>query len=66
MDAIGERGRTELRRKKIGFVFQFFNLLPTLTALENVLFSLELIGKPDKSLASDALSSVGLSGKENR
>ncbi|MCX8109801.1 MAG: ABC transporter ATP-binding protein [Syntrophorhabdaceae bacterium] len=66
IEAIGERGRTELRRKKIGFVFQFFNLLPTLTALENVLFSLELIGNPDVKLALDALSSVGLSNKENR
>lgn len=66
IDAIGEKGRTELRRKKIGFVFQFFNLLPTLTAIENVLFSLELIGKPDIDAAIDALSSVGLSGKENR
>jgi len=66
MEAMGEKGRTELRRKRIGFVFQFFNLLPTLTALENVLFSLELIGKPDKDSALEALSSVGLKGKENR
>ena len=42
IEALGESGRTLLRRIRIGFVFQFFNLLPTLTALENVRLSLEL------------------------
>jgi len=36
LKSLGEKGRTNLRRNRIGFVFQFFNLLPTLTALENV------------------------------
>ncbi len=40
-----ERARTEFRRRHIGFVFQFFNLLPTLTVEENVLLPLELVGR---------------------
>ncbi len=42
LGALSERDRTLFRRKRIGFVFQFFNLLPTLTALENLLLPLEL------------------------
>lgn len=64
--ALGEAGRTLLRRNKLGFVFQFFNLLPTLTALENVLLTLELRGLADASPAREALALVGLGGKENR
>jgi len=64
--ALGERGRTLLRRHKLGFVFQFFNLLPTLTALENVLLALELSGRPDERLAFESLALVGLTGKERR
>ena len=66
IETIGEKGRTELRRSRIGFIFQFFNLLPTLTALENVLFSLELIGKTDAKAALEALREVDLQGKEHR
>ncbi len=66
LDAIGERGRTRLRRRRIGFVFQFFNLLPTLTALENVALALELAELPDGGRARDALRAVGLDGKERR
>jgi len=36
LEALGDKGRTTLRRTKIGFIFQFFNLLPTLTVFENV------------------------------
>jgi len=64
--ALGERGRTELRRTRLGFVFQFFNLLPTLTALENVLLPLELARKSDRSAARACLVAVGLEGKEAR
>jgi putative ABC transport system ATP-binding protein len=64
--ALGERGRTLLRRKRLGFVFQFFNLLPTLTAFENVFLSLELAGAPDRGAAREALASLGLAGKEHR
>jgi putative ABC transport system ATP-binding protein len=66
LEALGDAGRTELRRTRIGFVFQFFNLLPTLTAFENVSLSLELAGKPDVEAVGEALSSVGLSGKGHR
>lgn len=64
--ALGERGRTQWRRSRLGFIFQFFNLLPTLTAFENVYLSLELAGKSDPRLALDALRDVGLEGKEGR
>ena len=63
---LGEEGRTQLRRRRIGFIFQFFNLLPTLTVLENVFLSLELAGKMDPQPAYQALQAVGLEGKENR
>jgi len=66
IETIGEKGRTELRRSRIGFIFQFFNLLPTLTAFENVLFSLELIGKSDTGTVFEALRAVSLQGKERR
>ncbi len=66
LEAMGEKGKTVLRRHRLGFVFQFFNLLPTLTAFENVFLSLELAGKPDHELALEALDSVGLKTKGNR
>jgi len=66
LDSLGEEGRTQLRRQRIGFIFQFFNLLPTLTVLENVSLSLELAGKADLQPAHRALQSVGLEGKEDR
>jgi putative ABC transport system ATP-binding protein len=66
LEALGERGRTLLRRRRIGFVFQFFNLLPTLSALENVALSLELAGLPDDGRSREALRAVGLEGKERR
>jgi putative ABC transport system ATP-binding protein len=66
LEALGEEGRTQLRRQRIGFIFQFFNLLPTLTVFENVFLSLELAGKLDPQPAYRALSAVGLEGKENR
>lgn len=57
---------TELRRRKIGFVFQFFNLIPVLTALENAALPLTLDGvKPTtaQTKASDWLKKVGLEGR---
>lgn len=66
LGALGEKGRTLLRRHKLGFVFQFFNLLPTLTAAENVLLSLELAGRADERLTYEFLDLVGLAGKERR
>jgi len=66
LENLGEAGRTELRRSRLGFVFQFFNLLPTLTAFENVYLALELAGKLNPEAARVALEKVGLKGKENR
>jgi putative ABC transport system ATP-binding protein len=63
---LGERGRTVLRRMKLGFIFQFFNLLPTLTAFENVFLSLELMNRAQSDAALNALKEVGLEGKEQR
>ncbi|MHA1730733.1 MAG: ABC transporter ATP-binding protein [Promethearchaeota archaeon] len=52
----------EYRRKKIGFIFQFFNLLPTLNALENVEIALEMLGskKEVREVAKNYLIAVGL------
>ncbi len=66
LQSLGEEGRTHLRRRRLGFVFQFFNLLPTLTAFENVFLSLELAGKPDAEAAREALRLVGLDGQAQR
>jgi putative ABC transport system ATP-binding protein len=66
LQSLGEEGRTRLRRQRLGFVFQFFNLLPTLTAFENVFLSLELAGKPDPEAVRDVLRLVGLADKEQR
>jgi putative ABC transport system ATP-binding protein len=55
---------TLLRRKHIGFVFQFFNLLPMLTAEENMLLPLSLAGKkPEKAFFEDLLKRVGLTDR---
>jgi len=51
---------------RLGFVFQFFNLLPTLTAFENVFLSLELADRPNPDVALVALEEVGLKGKDHR
>lgn len=51
---------TDYRRTQIGFIFQFFNLIPTLTALENVEFALELVRRDTKEKSMEALESVGL------
>ena len=55
---------TKLRREHIGFVFQFFNLLPMLTAEENILLPLSIAGqKPDRGFYDDLLSKVGLADR---
>ena len=66
IEALGERGRTMLRRTRIGFVFQFFNLLPTLTAFENIFLSRELTGITEEQAIYDSLKAVGLEGKGKR
>ena len=57
---------TKFRRKNIGYIFQTFNLLRDLTALENVALVQELSGKVDLGIAKEHLHKVGLSGMENR
>jgi putative ABC transport system ATP-binding protein len=61
---LGDTELTKLRRRHIGFVFQFFNLLPMLTAEENVVLPLELAGtKPDKAWVDEIISRVGLADR---
>ena len=64
LSALTEDARARLRAEKVGFVFQSFQLLPTLTALENVAVPLELRGDPRaESAARDALARVGLTAR---
>src|ERR671930_632048 len=57
---------TRLRRKHIGFVFQFFNLLPMLTAEENIVLPLSIAGeKPDKAWLDELLKRVGLADRRD-
>jgi len=59
--ALDEDARAELRGRSVGFVFQSFQLLPALTALENVMLPLELSGKDDaEATAREMLTRVGL------
>ncbi len=61
LNALDEDGRAKLRGASVGFVFQNFQLLPALTALENVMLPLELSGHADpESAARDILGKVGL------
>ncbi|GAB4363755.1 MAG: ABC transporter ATP-binding protein [Methylohalobius crimeensis] len=68
LSRLSERKRTLFRRRHLGFVFQQFNLIPTLTALENVLLPLELNGSAGKSARIESLallSRLGLEGRGN-
>jgi putative ABC transport system ATP-binding protein len=59
--ALDEDARAELRARKVGFVFQSFQLMGNLTALENVMLPLELAGRKDaRKAAADMLARVGL------
>jgi putative ABC transport system ATP-binding protein len=63
---LGDTQLTKLRRRHIGFVFQFFNLLPMLTAEENVRLPLTIAGKrPDKAFFEDLLQKVGLTDRRS-
>jgi putative ABC transport system ATP-binding protein len=63
---LGEDALAQVRGRKIGFVFQFFHLISSLTAYENVLVPLELAGAPGaSSRAHGLLGEVGLSGREH-
>ena len=62
--SLDDRQLTLLRRKHIGFVFQFFNLLPMLTAEENVLLPLSISGdKPDEGWLEELLGATGLADR---
>lgn len=64
MGALSEDDRAKLRRDKIGFVFQSFQLIPTLTARENVAVPLDLAGTPGGAARADELlERVGLGGR---
>jgi putative ABC transport system ATP-binding protein len=64
LSALDEDGRAEARARHVGFVFQSFHLVPSLTALENVMLPLELAGRPDaRAAAREALAQVGLAGR---
>jgi putative ABC transport system ATP-binding protein len=64
LKALSERRRSLLRRRRIGFIFQSFNLLPTLTAAENVALPLLLAGEgPSRGRALAALDRIGLSAR---
>jgi putative ABC transport system ATP-binding protein len=61
---LGDTELTKLRRKHVGFVFQFFNLLPMLSAEENILLPLDLAGgKIDKDWTDSVIERVGLSDR---
>ncbi|MER8182923.1 ABC transporter ATP-binding protein [Kitasatospora sp. NPDC094015] len=61
---LNDRRLTQLRRDRIGFVFQAFNLLPTLTALENITLPMDIAGrKPDQQWLDRVVETVGLSGR---
>ncbi|MFB7058142.1 ABC transporter ATP-binding protein [Streptomyces vinaceus] len=64
---MNENQLTELRRSRLGFVFQAFNLLPSLTVEQNVLLPMRLAGgRQDRARADDLLARVGLEGKGRR
>jgi putative ABC transport system ATP-binding protein len=61
---LGDTDLTNLRRRHIGFIFQFFNLLPMLTAEENVVLPLSLAGrKPERGWVEELLTETGLAGR---
>ena len=63
LSRLGAHERTLLRRDHIGFVFQFFNLIPTLRVLENVLLPAELSGRDEARRAAELLERVGLADR---
>ena len=60
--SLGDKALTLLRRDKIGFIFQSFNLLPTMTAAENIVLPMRIAGrKPDQAWVDKIVETVGLS-----
>jgi putative ABC transport system ATP-binding protein len=64
LGTLDDKGMTLMRRERIGFVFQAFNLIPTLTAGENIVLPLTLGGrKPDPSWVQELTRSLGIAGR---
>ncbi|MEV1045342.1 ABC transporter ATP-binding protein [Streptomyces sp. NPDC049916] len=64
LGTLKDKQLTQLRRDKIGFIFQAFNLLPTLTAQENITLPMDIAGrKPDSAWLQNVIDMVGLSGR---
>ncbi|MGW1714941.1 ABC transporter ATP-binding protein [Streptomyces sp. NPDC002156] len=64
LGSLKDKQLTKLRRDKIGFIFQAFNLLPTLTALENITLPMDIAGrKPDKQWLDSVISMIGLADR---
>ena len=64
LGSLKDKQLTKLRRDKIGFIFQAFNLLPTLTALENITLPMDIAGrKPDKEWLNKVIDMVGLTDR---
>jgi putative ABC transport system ATP-binding protein len=69
ISALSTKEKTTFRRKNIGFIFQTYNLIPVLTAFENVAFALEILNLAKKEIEKRTfaiLKEVGLEGLENR
>jgi putative ABC transport system ATP-binding protein len=66
LSTLSERALTRLRRDRVGFVFQAFNLVPTLTALENITLPISLAGRRvDRGWVDDVVQTVGLWSRRN-
>jgi putative ABC transport system ATP-binding protein len=66
LSKLNDKKLTRLRRDKIGFVFQAFNLVPTLTARENILLPMSIAGRePDKEWFDTVIATVGLGDRLN-
>ena len=64
LGALTDRRLTTLRREKVGFIFQAFNLIPTLSAEENIVLPLSIAGeKPDQSWFTEVVETVGLTDR---
>jgi putative ABC transport system ATP-binding protein len=64
VSSLGDKDLTKVRRRHVGFVFQFFNLLPMLTAEENILLPSRIAGvRPDRKRVAEIVARVGLTGR---
>jgi putative ABC transport system ATP-binding protein len=64
--SLGDAALTRLRREKVGFIFQVFNLLPMLTAEENIRLPLSIAGsEPDREWLDELIRSVGIDGRRD-